>query len=246
MLTPLSGQLAPLTRPRGKKSYLQRILNTQSANLLACWDLSETSGTNAANKQGTSARDGTYVNGVTLNAVTFLDGTPAPSFDGTDDYVNIYSASLQSAFGGQELTWMAWAKIPNWSQGSTRSLLRVGGGGAFTDLLLLTSGNLRFRYNPDGVSTRTLDINPGAPSGWFPLAITASYVGNFIKMYFGGSQVGTGAGGFGQWTALLGSGGCVIGANSSAPALSINAFIKYVMLWSTPLSLAEIAALATV
>ena len=64
---------------------------------LALWMLSETSGTTADNYEGTSARDGTYTAGYTLNQGGFLSGVGAVDLNGSTGYIQIpYDAGLFS------------------------------------------------------------------------------------------------------------------------------------------------------
>lgn len=56
---------------------------------LAYWRLGETSGTSAADASG-NGYTGTYTGGVTLNQTApLVDGNPAVSLDGTDDYISV-------------------------------------------------------------------------------------------------------------------------------------------------------------
>lgn len=73
---------------------------------VAYWKLDETSGTNAADSSG-NGRNGTY-NGVTLNATTAPDGSPAGVLDGINDGIQITNDLTFS--GASDYTIVFWAK----------------------------------------------------------------------------------------------------------------------------------------
>jgi hypothetical protein len=242
--------LVPFTFPFLGQSYARRILNTQSASLIADWQLGETSGTNAANAQGTSARDGTYTNGVTLNAATFTDGTPAPSFDGTNDVINVYSSSLNSAFNNAQGTLFFWAQASAsgvWTDGATRYFAILGADASNRVRIFKSSANnsVTWEYAAGGTAkARTLATVSG--TGWFSVALTWNKAGDQVIPYFNGSQAGTILTGLGTWTGSLASTTVDLGASNSSGASPWSGFMKYAALWTTPLSAGEIAALSTV
>lgn len=100
-------------------TYEEEVLATSP---LAYWRLDETNGTIAIDQTG-NGRHGT-ISGVTLNATTFLDGSPAPSFDGINDWINIYSVSLRDALNSSAGAWQIWA-ITNWGEAANRSLFAM-------------------------------------------------------------------------------------------------------------------------
>lgn len=111
-----------LAAPRGGSlAYAAKILTIQSANALSLLNLAETSGGTAADATGNS-RTGAY-NSVTLNATAFLDGTPAPSFDGTTSWINWFTSSLAGAINLSEGTFACWVKASAagvWTDGVVR------------------------------------------------------------------------------------------------------------------------------
>lgn len=240
----------PYYRPFSGASYLGRILSTQSANLLGCWPLAETSGTTADNAEGTAARDGTYANGVTLNADTFLDGTPAPSFDGIDDYVSIFSTDLSNAYNKDEMTLLAWAKIPlaaTWTDATNRGIAKIGNGGTNFIQARRTSTNNQLSGNYATSANNQRNFSLAGTTDWFPIVVTASASAGEVKVYStGGQQGATITPITGTWPAVgLTLGICVIGAATSTTQF-FKGLIKYVTFWSVALSAAEVAALATI
>jgi len=75
-----------------------RVFDT-TAPAAGLWMLGETSGTTADNIQGTSARDGTYTGGFTLNQTGPFTGYPGVALNGSTGYVSIPDqAALYSAY----------------------------------------------------------------------------------------------------------------------------------------------------
>lgn len=96
---------------------------------VACWPLHEDSGTTANDVAG--ANDGTYI-GPTLGQAGPL-GTTAPSFDGTDDYVDVSGLSIGSAY-----TVTAWAYWNNNNDGDDDLICEFEDGG---NILLYGGGD---------------------------------------------------------------------------------------------------------
>ena len=90
--------------------------------IIAYWPLGEAAGPTADNLEDTAARDGLYVGAPGYQGATMPNGDVAPTFDGTNDYVNIYSASLNSAFDPDQFWLLAILKLSaeNWADGLTR------------------------------------------------------------------------------------------------------------------------------
>ena len=113
------GATAPL-------SYTQQVLNLFGSDIISYLTLSDSSGTMAADASGNN-RTGTYTNSPTLGAEGIGDGLTSVSFDGTDDLVNWYSASLAAAFNSAEGTFMQWLKLSNgvWNDGVYRKSAQI-------------------------------------------------------------------------------------------------------------------------
>src|SRR3990167_7032858 len=95
----------------GGPAYLGKVLRVQPDDLIAAWLLAEAVGTKAKNlARSGSARDGAYT-GVSLGQFGIGDGRRCPWFDGTGDYVDVYTTGLRDACNGAELTILAWAKV---------------------------------------------------------------------------------------------------------------------------------------
>ena len=122
-LSGLSG-LSGLVNPA---SYVNKVLGIDAANNIAYWPVNETSGVVADNAEGTAARDGA-ITGVTLNSITGPAGGPAGRWDGANDYIDIESASLSTAFNGNAGTVALWLRAFNagvWTDAASRYLLSL-------------------------------------------------------------------------------------------------------------------------
>jgi hypothetical protein len=119
--------VVPVPETVSPPTYIERVLSIESANMVAYWPFNETAGITAVNAEGTVARDGTYT-GVTLDSIAGPDGRPAGLWDGSNDYVNIYSSSLNSGWNPDEGTLSAWAKVldnDTWSDAQVRQIVSL-------------------------------------------------------------------------------------------------------------------------
>ena len=229
----------------GAQSYIDKVLGTQSANLVAYWPLSETSGTTADNAEGTSARDGTY-NNVTLANSAGGTFPTAPLFNGTTSFVEIETASLESALNTSEGTVAIWAKVSGagaWSDGGLRVaiIFEVDA----NNYIVLRKDSLTNRFNffyVAGGTTKSLTHTISSTS-WVHYAMSWSAANDEVKMYVDGTQVGSTLTGLGTWA----------GSNFTKMHIGVNnesirwwdGWLLHPAVWDTPLSAAEISALAT-
>ena len=108
-------------RRRVATTYFKRVLAIDPTHLLGYWPLWEPGGSVAYDISGHN-RHGAYT-GVTLGHAGIGDGNGCPFFDGANDYANIYSASLASAFNGAEGTVAVLLKVAKagvWTDGTNR------------------------------------------------------------------------------------------------------------------------------
>ncbi len=235
--------LGPNPTATTQPPYSQKVLNTQSGHLLAYWKLDETSGTTANDASGHS-RTGTY-SGPTLSGTTFLNGDPAPSFDGVNDNVNLYTSSLNSAFNGQSGTVLAWAEVHDaltWSDGAAREIYRFGdGGGQYSRGRKATTTNQLQIYYLGTTKSQTSSV-----TNWFQIGETWNFSGNVAKAFYAGAQVSTDITGFAAWSGSLGTTSVILGDFSTSAANPWYGSISNVALWDTALNTTEVALLATV
>jgi len=249
----LAGRLAVpmLINGYATSGYSDKLLAIAPANLIAYWPLRETSGAVADNLEGTAARDGAYT-GVTLNSSTGPDGKPVPLFDGANDFVDIYSASFNTAFSGAEGTVSIWAKVSGagvWTDGTARNVISIEvdpsnvveilkRGGATDDVL-------KFSHEAGG-TLKQLDVTGQTSTAWRHLAITWSVVADELKFYIDGAKQGATLTGLGTWAGALGIVTCTIGSEDTSPTFPWDGYLAHTAVWNTPLTPAQILALATV
>lgn len=239
--------------PGGITTYAQKVLSIQPANLIAYWPLNETSGTAADNAEGTAARDGTYSSDVSTWPVAtgIGDGNTAPVFDGTNDYVNIYSASLNSAFNGAEGSLLMWWKVADWTDATLRLGVNVQVSSTYRIYIQKDNqnpGRLWIIRSADSDSKGVIvtAATHGSPSGYFHIGVTWSESGDAVKCYLFGSQTGSTQTSINAWSGSLNSSGCVIGAASITPANPFSGNIAHVSIFGSALSAGDILSLATV
>lgn len=232
----------------GNKTYLEKVLSIQRSSLIAYWPLTEGGGSVADNAEGTAARDGAYT-GVEL-ANTAGPGASmglAGLWDGTSDYVNIYSASLNSAFNNSELTVACWCKVANagvWTDGLVRRAVVLRASVGNRVLLFRSNANntAGVQYIAAGIASTVTFNNPTL--NWFHLAITVSKSNDRMKCYLNGLQSGATQTGLTVWTGALETTGCFIGANTNTPTEAWSGYLAHCAVWSSELTASEVALLA--
>ena len=228
--------------PLGAAAYSDKVLATASANLIAYWPLWEASGATADNLEGTAARDGTYT-GVTLGQTGIGDGRTCPSFDGSGDFVNVYSASLATAWNGAELSIAGWFKVvaSTWTDSTYRNLWQFRYDVA-NDIYLEKSdvvGGIYLR-RAGGGTIELLNYATGSPTTWMHFCATVSETNDRCRLYLnGGTPVAST--GLGAWTGLPDTDWCNFGRYDSWVGLA-----AHVAVWTTELTAAQITNLATV
>jgi len=230
--------------------YRDKVLTIESANLIAYWPLTETSGTTADNYEGTAARDGTYLRDVsTMGTVTGIgDGNTAPDFDGTNDGVAVYSASLAGAFNGDELTIQAWGKTSNWNNATERNLYQfLADANNFIKALKAGAANFwRFQRRAQGAYETVNDASHN-PTSWYCYHVVVSKTGGYLRGYYNGTQEGTDQTYNSDWAGAIVTDVCSIGcANYTTPIIPWDGGIAHVAIWTKALSAANITTLATV
>lgn len=228
----------------GNRRYSDKVLSIQRANLLAYWKLAETSGTTIVDSSG-NGRTGTYT-GVDLGQTGIGDGGTAPLWDGVNDYGNVYSAGLAGAFNGSEGTLLLWFRVSAagvWTDATTRRLitLEINSSNRVTVGRSTTNNQLAFDYRAGGTIE---SVNASlSPTGWTCVALTWSKTTEEMKAYLNGVQSGSTQTALGVWVGTLPS--AYLGSSSAVPQTPWSGYLAHTALWSTALSAAEIARLAT-
>jgi hypothetical protein len=220
------------------------VLRIAPASLLAYWPLSESSGTTIGDLSG-NGRNGAY-SGVDLGKQGIGDGRTCPLFDGINDFGNVYSAGLAGSFNPEEGSCALWAQAdPSvWADGANRTLFRLA-----TDnnnalfFRKVVAGGIDCRYTAGGTAEPTTVTT--IVTNWFHLAMTWSKAADQVKVYYNGSQSGATRTTLGTWAGSLAATTCVVGALSTGATESWSGYLAHAALWSTPLTAADVARLAT-
>lgn len=227
-------------------SYADRVRRLAPAALLGYWPLWEPSGATCHDESG-AGRHGSYTN-VTPLAAGIGDGRTCHSWPGTTAYASIYSASLNSAFNGQEFSVALWARASGsgvWTDGVARQYVRLLVDG--NNVLFLrkdtTSNQSRFRYNASGTIDDVITTALGGRTDWFHIAATVSKAADQFKAYIDGAQAGSTQTGLGTWAGSLSSTGCLVGAGTTG-AEFWSGTIAHVAIWSGALTADAIKELA--
>ena len=246
MLQPLVGGLTPLGVGRLAGDYSSKVLATAPSHLLAYWKLDELSGTTAYDSSG-NGYDGSY-EGPTLNATSLPDGSPAPSFDGIDDFVNVYSAGFASAFNGSVGTVLLWVKaaaVSLWTDGSRHTLIRFRADNNNLVYIVKSAINYFQAEIHSGGVTQYAGSDPPNTTDWLPCVFTWSEAADELQFYVAGVPVGSAVSGLGTWVGALNAASTVIGAVTTSGTDPWAGSIARVAYWDTVLSAAEIMDLAT-
>jgi hypothetical protein len=178
------GADATFTTSAAAATYQSTIEST--TGLVSYWRLTETSGTVAADSEGSNP--GTYVGSPALGQPGALAGNPDTSvgFNGTSQYVNVpYSASLNPTTFTEE----AWADVTGGS-GTYRGIVGnsslVGSTTHGFNMYADSTNHWRF-YVGTGTTTWSYVEGPAVTSGWNYLVGT--YDGTTMRFYLNGALV---------------------------------------------------------
>lgn len=230
-------------------AYWYKVSQLAPNNLLALWRINELIDS-VAHDSSPNAFNGA-ISGVTLAAQTGPDGDNAPSFDGVNDYINVYSANFASAFNGGKGSALAWFKVSGagvWTDGQQETIFRfltLTNTDKIEIHLSSTSNTLVWWYRAGGV-TKTVSKGSYSPTDWVCVGLTwgDSANGDAMKAYLNGTQEGTTQTGFGAWSGALYSAQSVIGSISNIGQSVMDGGIALVALWDTILSPAQMTELA--
>ena len=225
--------------------YTSKVLGIETANLIAYWPLSEAAGAVADNAEGTAARDGAY-DGPTLGQPGIGDGATCPSFDGINDNVAIYSASLATAFDGDKGTYSVWFKAAAIPTTGYICGFFVDGNNYF-QVYRFNADTYRFKCN-----TAASFIGPayaGFTDGtWWNVVFTWLYDGSAntdYEIFRNGSSIDATQKSVGQLTGSIGN-DSRIGTENAGGGNPYAGWIAHCAVWDKVLSDAQILALATV
>lgn len=232
-----------------KINYSQIVQNTARANLLAYWPMAEASGVVALDESGNS-RPGAYT-AVTLGSAGIGDGRTAASFDGSTSYNNVYTASLAGAFSGAEGSFSIWGKVASagvWTDGINRRMIlfQVDANNRVGINKAVANNEIDILYVAGGTS-KSAGVTSFSPTGFFQIGLTWSASGDAVKLYVNGVQSGSTLTGLGIFAGALSLTQTIIGSlNTGAAAQVWSGLMADAAVWNTPLTSAQMLALATV
>jgi hypothetical protein len=176
-------------------------------------------------------------------AATAIGAVYGPIVDAgqaTGDYVNIYSAALNSGFDGTAGSINLWAKVSasgDWTDGTARYMVKISVD-ANNQVYIRkssTSNQIEFGYIAGGTS-KTVAKTSVSTTGWFVVGITWDKAADQVKAYFDGVQVGATQTSLGTWSGSLSSSGCAVGASDSSGSDPWQGYIGHVAVWDLALS----------
>lgn len=231
-----------LLRPMGKP-YYKKVL---SYSPTAYWPLWETSG-NVAHCLVNSAQNGTYLRDVaTMGTQTGIgDGNTAPMFDGVNDAVNIYSATLNGAWNPALGTLMIWCKMPTGPVNEEIIRLRADGNNMISLRAEAATARIIWQYVAGGVSETMLE-DTVATTTWQALFLDQSKAGEIVHAYrhvAGTAVTSLSDVNLGVWSGNLDNLRTVIGASTTGPTSSYTGGLAHMALFPWVLGTAERAAL---
>lgn len=132
------------------------------ASIVALWMMDETVGTTADNAEGTSARDGTYTGGFTLNQAGPVSGTSSVALNGTTGYVSIPNVA---ALYADPIIYEQWFKLDTVSGTQTLVDGITSNKGFMIDVL---GGEIRLTHRDISGANETYTVGAGlAISTWY-------------------------------------------------------------------------------
>ena len=232
-------------------SYIDKVL---SYDPIAYWPLTEHSGT-VAHCLVNGAQNGTYSSDVSAMGIGtgIGDGNDAPYFDGTNDYCNIYSATLNTVFNGATGTMMIWYKVNGagvYTDGTARNSFSIYDGVQNYGKLYRSTADNRCDWMFEaGDGQAFVSDFPSSVITWIHGVMTWSDANNDDEMkgYKNAAQVGATSAALNAWAGDgLDPATCCIGAESTVPGKPWHGWLAHAAAWSRVLTATEIADLATV
>lgn len=158
----------------------------------------------------------------------------------TGDYLNIYSAALNTDFDGAAGSIVAWLKVFDtgvWSDSYGRYVVRIAVDNGNQVYLAKTSadGTLKWGYVAGGTAITT--TKSGVTStGWLHMAITWDKSADEVKFFLNGVKQGATQSGLGVWAGDLADDKCVIGAMDNTGDSVWYGYLAHVAVWDKVLS----------
>lgn len=241
MLLPWAGGANPL-------AYTNKVI---ALSPIGYWPMAEASGTTIIDESG-NGRNGAYkgTGEPLLGQPGIGDGRTAPLFDGTNDFANVFSASLQAAFNGAEGTLAIWFKVSAagvWTDATTRRIMyfQADTNNRVRFEKSTTNNQIAFVYTA-GATAKSVLWNNAGPLGWQQIAITWSKSADQMIAYQNGVQTGATQTGLGVFAGSLAAATTEVGASDTSGSNPWSGYAAHAAVWSSALSAAQVATLAVV
>lgn len=243
---PTQQQSRLIVRRKPFETTVQRILSTQSSNLIGYWKDDENIGSTAKDSSATAA-DGAYGGTVTLGQPGIGDDSLSTLYGGGRISLATPISTLNSAFVTTLGTLFCCARIINpsvWIDATTRVAFEIGADANNRVFLskLNTNNTLQISHRAGGtvksasVTTSTTD--------WFSFGMTWDKANDQVIGYFNGAPMGAAVTGLGIWTGSLSSSFTAIGDfNSAGGGAPWSGYLGPVAAWKTALTAGEMARL---
>lgn len=226
--------------------YSERILNTRSTSLIGYWRLDDAS-SQTATDYSPQNNHGSY-SSVAIGQAGIGDNRLASSFDGTNSFVNIYSAALNSDFSGAAGTLLVWAKVANagvWTDNTARWAVGIlADANNLLRVMKWTDNALYLSHAGGGTLVQVAIVT--TPTEYFSLAMTWSAAADELKGYLNGVQSGVTQTGLGTWTGSLAATGATVGASNTTPSNPWSGSIAHCALWNVALTASEVGHVSAV
>lgn len=231
-------------------SYADKVIGIAPNNLLAYWPLWEPAGPTANDISGNS-RNGVEVGSPSWGETGIGDGRTSVLFDGSNDAIDTFTASLQSVFNGGEGTMSLWARVSavgDWSDATLRWLFYLfADGDNFVRIIKLNSNNdVQFAYRSGGTAQLARTVAIGPTADWFHVAITWSRTVDEVRSYLDGVEAAAVLTITADFVGNLAVGNTVLAASNNVPASVWNGYLAHAVLWDIPLTASQIAIIASV
>lgn len=216
---------------------------------IAYWPLWETSGTTVEELVNGPAQDGMASGLAWANDNLGPFNTPAPYFDGTNSFINLFSATLQAAISGTEGTFCCWARMGTgeWATANNRTVFYTADTSDWLEQIELikpAANTLRYRYIANGTIETVTNAAMGAYTDWFHIGLTWSASADQVIAYLNGVQTGAIQTVLGAWAGTINF--MLLGATSTPPV--VNGWLGWLAhpaIWDRALIPAEILAIGT-
>ncbi len=213
---------------------------------IAYWPQAEASGQVMTDASG-NGRNGAYAaSGITLGVAGIGDGRTAALYSAA--YGNLYSASLASAFNGQEVCFAAWYKVSAvgvWTDAVLRRLasFRVDASNWVLPYRNTVNNQLVYSYQAGGTS-KSVALDGVSTTDWFHLAMRVSKSGDYYQALFNGCQTGALQTGLGTFAGSLANNLTTLAAGDIGAGNPWSGSVAHAIVFNSPNTTADVAILA--